>query len=250
MSTNRIPFYSRGFQLPNKIRPAVSSMMEKTVGRVDFERPAKGLASIASWIRFSRWCRMHPVTEENGSEKTKDRGWLYDAVIRSEGLDCEPIQYMEFGVYQGTSMRWWTNKIGHKGSRFIGFDTFTGLPEHWRATEPMGAFDAGGKLPDIEDERCQFEVGLFQDTLPAFLKRTDFRGRLVINLDADLYSSTLFVLTTLAARLKHGDILFFDEFSNPMDEFRAFEEFTRSFRVRYEVLGALHGHTYLAIKIV
>ena len=37
--------------------------------------------------------------------------------------------------------------------------------------------------------------------------------------------------------------------SRPLDEFRAFEEFVRSFRVNYEVLAAVYGYTRVCIKI-
>src|SRR5262249_5481580 len=122
--------------------------------------------------------------------------------------------------------------------------------EWWRATEPAGHFDAGGKLPDITDSRCSFQVGLFQETLPGFVRDNDLSRRLVIHLDADMFTSTLFVLTTLARVLKSGDILFFDEFSCPLDEYRAFDEFARSFRVKYEVLGAVQGYTRVCMKIL
>jgi hypothetical protein len=160
-----------------------------------------------------------------------------------------PIRYLEFGVYRGESLFWWLKRVANPQSRFVGFDTFTGLPERWRATEPAGWFDAKGKIPDTKDPRCSFEVGLFQDTLSRFVICNDLSQRLVINLDADMFTSTLFVLTTLGRYLKSGDILFFDEFSCPLDEFRAFEEFVRSFRVKYEVLGAVNGYTRVGIKI-
>ena len=114
----------------------------------------------------------------------------------------------------------------------------------------MGAFNVDGKLPDIKDPRCSFEVGLFQDTLPGFIERNDLSGRLIVQLDADLYTSTLFVLTRLAPHLKSGDILFFDEFSCPVDEFRAFHEFVRSFHVKYEFMGAVYGYTRVCVKIL
>jgi O-methyltransferase len=250
MATTRVPFYARGLQLPSRFRPVLSATLEKTLGRVDFERPASGLASIAYWLRFSRWCWMHPISDSFGHSEDKGRAWLHDFVAAEEHLSHSPILYLEFGVYRGASIRSWLERIPHPDSLFVGFDTFTGLPEHWRPTEPLGAFDAGGKLPDITDPRCSFEVGLFQDTLPAFIQHHDLSRRLVINLDADLFTSTLFVLTTLAPKLKPGDILFFDEFSCPLDEFRAFEVFTKTFRVQYEVLGAARGHTYVAMKIL
>jgi O-methyltransferase len=248
MSIPRFPPIRRFFQLqiPQVFRPTVTSVLAKTVGRVNLEAPATGLTVIAYWARFSRWCSTHPTSM---AKKGKSRDWLYRSVIEEEALDRGPIQYLEFGVYRGDSIGSWLSAILHPDSRFVGFDTFTGLPERWRPTEPAGHFNANGVIPDVKDPRCLFKVGLFQDTLPAFVARTDLTGRLVINLDADMFTSTLFVLTTLAPHLKSGDLIFFDEFSCPVDEFRAFEEFVRSFRVKYDVVGAAYGYTRVCVKI-
>jgi hypothetical protein len=143
----------------------------------------------------------------------------------------------------------WLAGISNADSRFVGFDTFTGLPERWRPTEQAGHFNANGIIPDTKDPRCSFEIGLFQDTLPHFVVHNDLSRRLVVNLDADMFTSTLFVLTTLAPYFKSGDLIFFDEFSCPLDEFRAFDAFVRSFRVKYEVIGAVYGYTRVCIKI-
>ena len=247
----RIPAIRRFFQLqiPQAFRPTVTSVLSKTVGLVNLEAPAVGLTAIAYWARFSRWCRTHPTPGAVNGKNGKGRDWLYQSVIDQEALNRVPMHYLEFGVYRGDSLRLWLTKILHPNSRFVGFDTFTGLPERWRPTEPAGHFNANGAIPDIKDSRCSFEVGLFQDTLPAFVTRTDLSGRLVVNLDADMFTSTLFVLTTLAPYFKSGDLIFFDEFSCPLDEFRAFEEFVRSFRVKYEVLAAIYGYTRVCIKI-
>jgi O-methyltransferase len=240
----------RAFQIPQRFRPTVSTLLSNTLGHVNLQRPAGGLTSIAYWVQFSRWCRTHPVPPAVDGKNGKDRGWLHETIIRNEGLDTAPITYLEFGVYEGASLTWWLDRISHPGSRFVGFDTFTGLPEWWRATEPAGHFSTGGVVPGITDPRCSFEVGIFQETLPRFIAANDLSGRLVVHLDADLFTSTLFVLTTLARVLKSGDILFFDEFSCPLDEYRAFDEFVRSYRVKYEVLGAVQGHTRVGIKII
>lgn len=226
----------------------MSSVLSKTVGRANLERPATGLTAIAYWLRFARWCRKYPVP---GASKVNKggRGWLYQSTIKREELNRDPLLYLEFGVYQGASMRLWVSEISHDQSRFVGFDTFTGLPEHWRPTEPMGHFDAQGRLPDIADPRCSFEVGLFQDTLPSFITRTDLSPRIVINLDADMFTSTLFVLASLGPFLKPGDLIFFDEFSCPLDEFRAFEAFAKAFRLNYKVLDAVYGYTRVCIKV-
>jgi O-methyltransferase len=244
VSVNRI------FQIPQVFRPLVATVLANTVGHVNLERPGRGLTAIACWAQFSRWCRMHPVPSSVNGKNGKDRDWLHGSVIESEGLNRTPVTYLEFGVYRGATLRWWVEQISHPQSRLVGFDTFTGLPEWWRATEPAGHFNTDGETPDIRDLRCSFQVGLFQETLPRFIADNDLSGRLVINLDADMFTSTLFVLTTLARVLKSGDILFFDEFSCPLDEYRAFEEFVRSFRVKYEVLGAVQGYTRVGIKIL
>jgi O-methyltransferase len=251
MSIPRIPPIRRFFQLqiPQAVRPTLSSVLAKTVGRVNLEAPAVGLTAVAYWARFSRWCSTHPMPGASNGKDGKDRNWLYRSVIERERLEQGPINYLEFGVYRGDSLRVWLDGISNPGSRFVGFDTFTGLPERWRPTEPAGHFNANGAIPDVKDPRCSFEVGLFQDTLPGFVARTSLSSRLVINLDADMFTSTLFVLTTLAPCLKSGDLIFFDEFSCPLDEFRAFEEFVRSFRVKYEVLAAVYGYTRVCIKI-
>jgi O-methyltransferase len=251
LSISRVPPIRRLFQLqiPQAFRPTITSVLAKTVGRVNLETPAVGLTAVAYWARFSRWCSTHPIPRANGKHGI-GRDWLYRSVIEREALDRDRVNYLEFGVYRGDSLRWWLDGLSNADSRFVGFDTFTGLPERWRPTEPAGHFNANGVIPDIKDPRCSFEVGLFQDTLPPFVTSTDLTNRLVVNLDADMFTSTLFVLTTLAPYLKSGDLIFFDEFSCPLDEFRAFEEFVRSFRVKYEVLNAVYGYTRVCIKIL
>jgi hypothetical protein len=84
----------------------------------------------------------------------------------------------------------------------------------------------------------RFVKGWFQDTLPIFLDQFSTDKRIVIHCDADLYPSTLFVLGKLDALIKPGTIVIFDDFSSMLNDFRALEDYTRSFCRRYEVLGA------------
>jgi hypothetical protein len=86
---------------------------------------------------------------------------------------------------------------------------FAGLPERWRVTEPKGALNVYGRIPVTSDPCCSFQAGLFQDTLLPLVNNHDFSPRLVIYLDADLSSSTLFVLTTLSLHSMPDDIIFF-----------------------------------------
>jgi len=69
-------------------------------------------------------------------------------------------------------------------------------------------------------------------------------------MDADLYTSTLFVLTSISPFLGKGDILIFDEFNVPMHEFKAFTEWTQSYYIKYEVLAAVNNFYQVAFRIV
>src|SRR5262249_39811318 len=76
-----------------------------------------------------------------------------------------PILYLEMGVAQGGNFRCWTNEITDPEARFVGFDSFLGLPEDYGRVR-AGTFSNDGQPPDIRDPRCSFEVGFFQQTLP------------------------------------------------------------------------------------
>lgn len=68
-------------------------------------------------------------------------------------------------------------------------------------------------------------------------------------LDADLYSATLYTLTTIAPFLKKGDILFFDEFAVPTHEFKAFNDFSRSFTIDLKLIAAANNYYFSAFKV-
>ena len=78
----------------------------------------------------------------------------------------------------------------------------------------------------------RFYKGLFEETLPTY----DWPEYdcLVVNMDADLYTSTVCALSFIRDHLRPGSYLYFDEFNHRADELRAFDEFldeTMHFRV-------------------
>jgi len=200
------------------------------------------ITKLSGWTRLSRWHLEHVSSVSRFGNPAKpsydDRLLLWQSVISSQDLNVCPLDYLEFGVYGGNSFRWWAEHIGRPDARFVGFDTFTGLPRSGWNDCPVGTFDVEGRAPEINDSRCTFEVGLFQDTLPRFLSRFVRNGqRVIVNMDADIYSSTLFVLASIASVLRPRDVLLFDEFLDPLHEFRAFEDFCEGYGLKYEVLG-------------
>ncbi len=168
-----------------------------------------------------------------------DRFDLYELVNRRIGAGVT-IDYLEFGVFTGKSMRKWVSMNTAPDSRFVGFDTFTGLPEDWVFASgklEAGYFSTDGKTPNIDDPRVRFVKGKFQDTLGEFARTFQPRGQLVLHCDADLYSATLFVLATLHDFIKPGTIIVFDEFGSVNEEFRAFIDYTRSYGTKLQPLG-------------
>jgi hypothetical protein len=130
--------------------------------------------------------------------------------------------YLEFGVYEGESLSWWSNNLKAPGAKLVGFDSFEGLPEDWGPATKKGHFDTQGRIPSIPDERVSFVVGWFDDTLPTYVLPP--HDQLVVNVDADLYSSAALVLRTLEDQLVPGTLIYFDEFHDMEHELRAFRE--------------------------
>jgi O-methyltransferase len=160
----------------------------------------------------------------------------------------EPIDYVEFGVRNGGSIRRWTelNKFPH--SRFFGFDTFEGLPEDWKPGYGKGSLSTGG-IPEITDSRVTLAKGLFQDTLYPFLATTILEHRLVLNLDCDLYSSSLFAITAMDRQLQPGARILLDDFYTLPHQFRAFADWDRAFHRNWRAIGRMSLCRKVAIEI-
>jgi hypothetical protein len=193
-------------------------------------------------IEFEAWRDKH-----RPARLQQWRKQLYQDV-HEEHLAKQPVDYLEFGVYQGDTIRYWSEIATAPSSRFFGFDSFEGLPEDW-GQYPKGHFSVGGAIPQIADPRVSFVRGWFHETLPPFLQGHQPRNRLVVYLDADLYSSTLFVLATLDRFLVPGAVLIFDEFNDFRHEFRALRDYADSFRRHYRVLYCTQTYKQVALVL-
>jgi hypothetical protein len=168
----------------------------------------------------------------------KDLPSFYRAAAEQVGHD-EPILYLEFGVAHGKSISEIAKIYQHADARFFGFDSFLGLPEDW-LMHKKGAFANQGRPPVIDDKRVRFVQGWFQNTVPATIQRLSrlAHRRILVHFDADLYSSTLFLLSLFWSNFDEYYFIF-DDFIH--DEVVALADFMQAFPNRVEFFIQTRG---------
>jgi hypothetical protein len=123
---------------------------------------------------------------------------------------------LEFGVYSGQTITATAETLRAAAClgnfRIVGFDSFNGLPETWRPQFPAGMFSTNGATPPVPSE-VELVIGLFQDTLPNWMKSNGGPVTLV-HVDCDLYSSTVCVFDNIFARTDADTLWVFDELYN------------------------------------
>lgn len=171
---------------------------------------------------------------------------------------------LEFGVYFGKTLNMISSHFAkiNSSQNIHGFDTFDGLPQDWRGTK-AGSYSTKGLLPNVGGN-VRYHVGLFHDCLERFLselrqdeetKGEKQRPVAFMNIDCDLYSSTMDVLLPLAkeGHIVPGTVIVFDEYiMNPRwqdDEFKAFQEVVHMYGWKYEyiALSIVTGQTVIKI---
>jgi Methyltransferase domain len=201
------------------------------VGRRCSTRTIHRLNATIDYLAVGRWMADRGF---DATRRVRSRVELFERAA-SELAD-RPVLYLEFGVYEGESMRIWSRLLRHPDARLHGFDTFTGLPGRWNDLTEAGTFSTEGRPPAIDDPRVRFFKGLFDETLPTYSPPP--ADTLFVNVDCDLYSSATTVLEWVEPHLRPGSYLYFDEFSNRAHELRAFGEFLDRTGFAFTLLGA------------
>ena len=132
--------------------------------------------------------------------------------------------WLEFGVASGKTINYISNFTTNK---VYGFD--------------KGAFNRNGHLPQV-NENVELIKGWFNETLLNFIQKHNKKVSF-IHMDADLYSSTKYVLDVLKNYIDTDCIIVFDElvnypgFDGDTGELKAFYEFITENKVDYEWIG-------------
>lgn len=121
--------------------------------------------------------------------------------------------YLEFGVFKGESLNFYSNILKTKKKNIYGFDSFVGLKEDWHGSHwSAGGMDLKGKIPELNKNAIPIK-GWIQDTLPKFLNEEKPSINFV-QLDVDTYETTKFILSSLKPFLNKSCIITFDDFYN------------------------------------
>jgi len=162
--------------------------------------------------------------------------------VKNKGL------WLEFGVCSGRTINLISTNTENK---VYGFDSFFGLPEDWGNHQKKGEYSRNGNLPFVNDN-VELVVGLFNDTLDDFLKE-HLEPVAYLHLDADLYSSTKYVLDKLENRIVTGTVISFDEIYNYPEyrdhEIKAWVEFVNKKNISYDwIVRTDNEHATCLIK--
>ncbi len=172
--------------------------------------------------------------------------------IFPEGGAC-----FEFGVFRGSSYVYQAEQIKkyYPSSSIAGFDSWQGLPDetegvwiperHARGEyaapkdEVLRKLDLIGVIPD--DKQFRLIDGFYSDSLVPELRET-FDPLIFVNIDVDIYVSTIELLDFIEPMLRPGVVLYWDDWKDPRDvhgeswgEHKAWDDWTES-RPRLETV--------------
>lgn len=208
-------------------------------------------------VKIYRWFRPIPTSPEPGQGEdptaltlvpvraVEDRIRAAIAMLQPFG---EPVEtYVEFGVYNGTSLiaayRAF-NSFADQSFKLFGFDSFQGLPPE-AALEDGGVWREGQfrcpqertveylRKADVPKDRYILIPGWFADTLTAHNRCLVRAPVSIVMIDCDAFSSALAALRFIGPLLSPHSIIFFDDWRlnnldlRGMGEKRAFEIFLR-----------------------
>jgi macrocin-O-methyltransferase TylF-like protien len=242
IESRRLP-KKAGYPQPCSVTASYPKYLLRLVGARLSKWQLYKLQALVNHLKLGRWMRDHGFH----FDRTLTDCWEVFDVVASRVKD-KRVLYMEFGVFTGTIIRYWSAKLRNPDARLHGFDSFEGLPEEWADYAKGEIFNASGQVPVIADPRVQIFKGWFDQVLPNYaLPEHDL---LILILDADLYSSTSCVLHHLSRYMRPGTLIYFDEMNHIEHEPKAFDELMKKSSLRFRPVCADRTLTHAFFECV
>ena len=139
---------------------------------------------------------------------------------------------LEFGVYTGGTFAWQAERVrkDHQSSHLVGFDSWQGLPSETEGEWAPERHSQGryastkdvvlARLSSVgmkDDPRVELVDGFFNESLTEKLKKKlkERSDLIFVNIDVDIYSSTIELLDFVKPLLRPGVILYWDDWKDP-----------------------------------
>lgn len=229
-----------------------AKMMEKLMRRA-FALAPRGLRQLVHLHRMRRNSRRN--AQRNAARVLEGHRLVPEGALEEKYRDtlrllqergCQLGDYLEFGVYNGSSLSCMHRALdaaGAKHVRLFGFDSFAGLPleaRHddggvWRPGQFSIDYDFTRRFlteQGVDWSRVHLVKGWFSKSLtPELVQRHGIEKASVIMVDCDMYLSAKTALTFCAPLIRDTAVILFDDWyagglaAKNMGERRAFREF-------------------------
>jgi predicted O-methyltransferase YrrM len=194
-------------------------------------------------LRVKLWGGAHALVPERELRQAYTNA--LHTLLGRNGTPDSLGEYLEFGVYTGTSLACMhdaSRAIGLSSMRLLGFDSFEGLPDNAAEDDDKqwkpGTFRSDLDLTraeltkrGVDWERIELVPGWYDDTLtPETADRLGLRRASVVMIDCDNYSSAKRALTFCEPLIRHDAVFIFDDWNTRgladqnLGEKRAFDE--------------------------
>ncbi len=258
---NHLPYWNL-YGLSENLEEAKENLKKCLFLNKDFKQAKLTLAAL-NYYENDKIQYNELIKSEKGHPFVRSFKWIFDlsnkpqiffnkwSLLRYIFKICDTSRpFYEFGVWTGNSFNFIIKNI-KKG---YGFDTFIGLPENWQVgnkIEKAGSYSNSNRIPKIKGGK--FIKGEFKKTLPNFFSTPRSIASL-INIDVDLYSSTICVLKNVRNIIDKNTIIIFDEFlindTWEQDEAKALFDFCSKYKYKYEVIAYSFFSKQVAIKLI
>lgn len=158
------------------------------------------------YIEFKKYFKKAVVFKKNAQTKE------YAINLALKNNDIENSLYLEFGVFKGESINFFSNKIK---TNIYGFDSFEGHSHNWPATGTVAKnnhYNQKGILPKVNSNVILIK-GFIEDTLGNFLEEKKKEINF-IHIDVDIYEPTYTILKNTKPYLKDGGVILFNALYN------------------------------------